>query len=96
MQEVVGWPATEADYRKAAHLIPDDLVRSLMAVGTTKECQDKVAEYIDAGVTCPILYPMMDDIKPVIDAFAHWMPDGEWPTHLWGSGSHRRLLSPGT
>ncbi|MEC8730671.1 MAG: LLM class flavin-dependent oxidoreductase, partial [Actinomycetota bacterium] len=77
VQEVVGWPATEADYRKAAHLIPDDLVRSLMAVGTTKECQDKVAEYIDAGVTCPILYPMMDDIKPVIDAFAHWIPDGE-------------------
>jgi len=50
------------------------LVRSLMAVGTTRECQEKVAEYIDAGVTCPILYPMMDDIKPVIDAFAHWTP----------------------
>jgi 5,10-methylenetetrahydromethanopterin reductase len=74
VKEVVGWPATEADYRKAAHLIPDDLVRSLMAVGTTRECQEKVAEYIDAGVTCPILYPMMDDIKPVIDAFAHWAP----------------------
>jgi len=74
VKEVVGWPATEADYRKAAHLIPDDLVRSLMAVGTTRECQETVAEYIDAGVTCPILYPMMDDIKPVIDAFAHWAP----------------------
>jgi 5,10-methylenetetrahydromethanopterin reductase len=74
VQEVVGWPATEADYRKAAHLIPDDLVRSLMAVGTSAECREKVAEYIDAGVTCPILYPMMDDIKPVIDAFAHWTP----------------------
>jgi 5,10-methylenetetrahydromethanopterin reductase len=45
-----------------------------MAVGTTRECQETVAEYIDAGVTCPILYPMMDDIKPVIDAFAHWAP----------------------
>ncbi len=74
VQEVVGWPATEADYRKAAHLIPDDLVRRLMAVGTTAECQAKVAEYIDAGVTCPILYPIMDDIKPVVDAFADWFP----------------------
>ena len=74
VQEVVGWPATEADYRKAAALIPDDLVRSLMAVGSSHECRDKVAEYIEAGVTCPILYPMMDDIKPVIDAFAHWTP----------------------
>ena len=74
VQEIVGWPATEADYRKAAHLIPDDLVRSLMAVGTTEQCRDTVAEYIEAGVTCPILYPMMPDIKPVIDAFAGWAP----------------------
>lgn len=74
VQEFVGWPATDEDYRRAAELIPDDVVRSLMAVGTTRECQDKVAEYIHAGVTCPILYPMMDDIKAVVDAFANWTP----------------------
>jgi 5,10-methylenetetrahydromethanopterin reductase len=74
VQEVVGWPATEADYRKAAALIPDDLVRKLMAVGTSDQCREKVAEYIEAGVTCPILYPMMDDIRSVVDAFAGWEP----------------------
>ena len=74
VQEYVGWPATEADYQRAAKLIPDDVVRNLMAVGTTRECQDKVAEYIDAGVTCPILFPMMDDIKAVVDAFSNWNP----------------------
>ncbi|RMF01342.1 MAG: LLM class flavin-dependent oxidoreductase [Chloroflexi bacterium] len=74
VQEFVGWPATEADYRRAAQIIPDDVVRNLMAVGTSHQCREKVAEYIDAGVTCPILYPMMDDIKPVIDAFADWEP----------------------
>jgi 5,10-methylenetetrahydromethanopterin reductase len=74
VQEVVGWPATETDYRRAAHLIPDDLVRKLMAVGTSAQCRDAVAAYLDAGVTCPVLYPMMDDIKPVVDAFAHWRP----------------------
>lgn len=74
VQEFVGWPATEADYRRAAKLIPDNVVRNLMAVGTSRECRDKVAEYIDAGVTCPILFPMMDDIKAVVDAFAHWNP----------------------
>jgi 5,10-methylenetetrahydromethanopterin reductase len=72
VQEFVGWPATEADYRRAAQLIPDDVVRNLMAVGTTQQCRDKVAEYIEAGVTCPVLFPMMDDIKAVIDAFAGW------------------------
>jgi 5,10-methylenetetrahydromethanopterin reductase len=75
VKEVVGWPATEADYRKAADLIPDKLVRSLMAVGSSTQCRDIVAEYIDAGVTCPILYPMMDDIGSVIDAFAGWSPN---------------------
>ncbi len=74
VQEIVGWPATSDDYRRAAAIIPDDVVRNLMAVGTSRECQEKVAEYIDAGVTCPILYPMMDDIKPVIDAFSDWTP----------------------
>jgi 5,10-methylenetetrahydromethanopterin reductase len=74
IQEVVGWPATEADYRRAASLIPEDLVRTLMAVGTSTQCRDKVAEYVDAGVTCPILYPMMPRIDHVIDAFAGWNP----------------------
>ncbi len=74
VQEVVGWPATEADYRKAAHLIPDDLCRKLMAVGTAAQCREAVAGYLEAGITCPILYPIMDDIGSVIDAFAHWEP----------------------
>jgi 5,10-methylenetetrahydromethanopterin reductase len=72
VQSIMGWPATEEDYIKASKVIPDEVVRNIMAVGTTQACQDKVAQYIDAGVTCPILYPMMDDIKPVVDAFADW------------------------
>jgi 5,10-methylenetetrahydromethanopterin reductase len=72
VQSIMGWPATEEDYIKASKVIPDEVVRNIMAVGTTKECQEKVAQYIDAGVTCPILYPMMDEIKPVVDAFADW------------------------
>jgi 5,10-methylenetetrahydromethanopterin reductase len=70
VQAVMGWPATEAEYIAAARVIPDDVPRMLMAVGTSAECVEKVQEYIDAGVTCPILYPMMDDIRPVVDAFA--------------------------
>ena len=70
VQSVMGWPATDDEYEKASRLIPDDVVRNLMAVGTTEECVAKVQEYVAAGVTCPILYPMMEDIRPVIDAFA--------------------------
>jgi 5,10-methylenetetrahydromethanopterin reductase len=70
VQSILTWPAKEADYIRAAREIPDEVVRGLMAVGTSSECRAKVKEYIDAGVTCPILFPMMPDIKPVIDAFA--------------------------
>ena len=72
VKEIVGWPATEEDYKKAAHLIPDSLVRKLMAVGTSNECREKVSEFIEAGVTCPILYPLMDKIEPVIESFSSW------------------------
>ena len=72
VKEIVGWPATEEDYKKAAHLIPDSLVRKLMAVGTSNECREKVSEFIEAGITCPILYPLMDKIEPVIESFSNW------------------------
>jgi hypothetical protein len=29
---------------------------------------------MDAGVTCPILYPLMGDVGSVVDAFAGWSP----------------------
>lgn len=70
VQAILTWPAREEDYIRAAREIPDEVVRQLMAVGTSAECRAKVKEYIDAGVTCPILFPMMPDIKPVVDAFA--------------------------
>lgn len=70
VHSLMSWPATEQDYIRASRAIPDEVVRNLMAVGTSAECRAKVREYMDAGVTCPILYPLMDDIKAVVDAFA--------------------------
>jgi len=67
---LMGWPATEDDYERASTVIPEEIVRNIMAVGTAAECRAKVKEYIDAGVTCPILYPLRGNIKEVIDAFA--------------------------
>jgi len=72
VQAVMSWPATEEDYARASEVIPDEIVRNIMAVGTSDECRAKVGEYIDAGVTCPILYPLMDEIEPVVDAFVDW------------------------
>jgi 5,10-methylenetetrahydromethanopterin reductase len=67
---LMGWPASEEDYERASAVIPDEIVRNIMAVGTADDCRVKVKEYMDAGVTCPILYPLRGNIKEVIDAFA--------------------------
>ena len=35
----------------------DDVVQQITASGTPEECRAKVTEYVDAGATCPVLYP---------------------------------------
>ena len=67
---LMSWPATEEDYERAAPVIPDEIVHNIMAVGTADDCRRKVREYVDAGVSCPIMYPLMGNYREVIDAFA--------------------------
>lgn len=50
-------------------LVPDEVVQLITASGTADECRAKVQEYIDAGCTCPILYPLGDDVAAMIEAF---------------------------
>jgi 5,10-methylenetetrahydromethanopterin reductase len=70
INSVLTWPASEEDIRQAMKLVPDDVVQLITASGTAAECRAKVQEYIDNGCTCPILYPLGDDVHAMIDAFA--------------------------
>ena len=67
---ILTWPATPAQIERAMGLVPDDVVQLLTASGTVDECREKVQEYVDAGCTCPILYPLGDDVPAMIEAFA--------------------------
>jgi 5,10-methylenetetrahydromethanopterin reductase len=67
---VLTWPAQEQQILEAMKLVPDDVVQLITASGTPDECRAKVQEYIDAGCTCPVLYPLGDDVRAMIDAFA--------------------------
>ncbi len=64
-----GWPAKPGGLEKAKPLIDDKLVRLITASGTADDCIKKVKEYNDTGCTCPILYPLGDDVEAMIDAF---------------------------
>jgi 5,10-methylenetetrahydromethanopterin reductase len=67
---VLTWPATHEEVVAAAALVPDDVVQMITASGTADECKAKVAEYVATGCTCPILYPLGDDVSLMIDTFA--------------------------
>ena len=72
--EVLTWPATHDEVKAASKIVPDEVVQLITASGTVEECRDKVAEYIRAGCTCPVLYPLGSDVEAMIDAFAGWSP----------------------
>lgn len=67
---VLTWPAGREEIRKAMGLVPDEAVQMISASGTPSECRAKVQEYIASGATCPILYPLGDDVRLMIDTFA--------------------------
>ena len=67
---VLTWPATEEQIRAAMRLVPDEVVQLITASGTPEEVRAKVQEYVDNGSTCPVLYPLGDDVGMMIDAFA--------------------------
>ena len=64
-----GWPAKPSGLEEAKRLIDDKLARLITASGTADDCLKKVEEYNNTGCTCPILYPLGDDVQAMINAF---------------------------
>ncbi len=69
--QVLTWPATEEQIEQAMALVPDDVVQLITASGTPEEVRAKVREYVANGCTCPVLYPLGEDVKLMIDTFAN-------------------------
>jgi 5,10-methylenetetrahydromethanopterin reductase len=70
VQSTLGWPATREQIHEAMQYVPDELIENITASGTPEEVRAKVEEYKRYGCTCPILYPLGDDVRLMIDTFA--------------------------
>lgn len=70
VHKVLTWPATHEEVEQASKLVPDDIVQMICAAGEPDECMAKVNEYIEAGATVPILYPLGEDVRKMIDIFS--------------------------
>jgi 5,10-methylenetetrahydromethanopterin reductase len=71
--KVLTWPASHDQVVAASKLVPDEIVQMITASGEPDEVRAKVAEYVANGCTCPILYPLGDDVRLMIDTFAGGM-----------------------
>jgi 5,10-methylenetetrahydromethanopterin reductase len=68
--KVMTWPAGPEEIQRAMRLVPDDAVQSISASGSPEECKAKVREYVANGATCPVLYPLGDDVGLMLETFA--------------------------
>lgn len=75
IHQVLKWPATEEEIENAMALVPDDVVQQVTASGTPDEVRAKVREYVSTGCTSPVLYPLGNDVRLMIDTFAKGYSD---------------------
>ena len=69
-REVLTWPATHEQVLAASKLVPDEVVHAARPRRLPDEVVAKVDEYVATGCTCPILYPLGDDVELMLDIFA--------------------------
>lgn len=68
------WGAWRAgDRRAASAAVPDEVIDDLFVYGSPEQCRARIAEYIAAGVTTPIItpFPMVGDPMPVLNSLSN-------------------------
>jgi 5,10-methylenetetrahydromethanopterin reductase len=59
----------EAGFESAYVRVPDEILISVTACGTPDDVRRKVSDYLDAGATSPVLVPLCEDVRFMIDVF---------------------------
>ena len=57
LRGIMSWPSKAEEAARGAELIPDDLVERLGCYGSEDEVRRRLNEYIDVGVTTPLIAP---------------------------------------
>ncbi|MFQ5861422.1 MAG: LLM class flavin-dependent oxidoreductase, partial [Dehalococcoidia bacterium] len=72
---------SQGDTAGAVEKVPDEMIRSLIAVGTPQQCWERIQQYIKAGVQTPVIAPVPIGPDPLrgwldtINALADHLPD---------------------
>jgi 5,10-methylenetetrahydromethanopterin reductase len=69
-----GWPARPGGVEEATKLVSDDIVNALTISGNASHIKDRVQEWMDAGISYPILLPLSHNYDEMVEKLA----PGKW------------------
>lgn len=65
-----GWPARPGGVEDATKLVSDDIVNALTISGNVNHIKERVQEWMDAGISYPILLPLSDNYDEMVEKLA--------------------------
>ena len=69
-----GWPARPGGVEEATKLVSDEIVNALTISGNVSHIKDRVQEWMEAGISYPVLLPLSDNYDEIVEKLA----PGEW------------------
>lgn len=65
-----GWPARPGGIEEAMKLVSDDIVNSMTISGNVSHVRERVQEWMDAGISYPVILPLTDNYDEIVDKLA--------------------------
>jgi 5,10-methylenetetrahydromethanopterin reductase len=69
-----GWPARPGGIEDAMKLVSDEVTDSLTISGNVTKVKDRTCEWIQAGISYPVILPLSENYGEIVEAFA----PGRW------------------
>lgn len=69
-----GWPARPGGVEDATKLVSDEIVNSMTISGNASHIKDRIQEWMDAGISYPIILPLSDNYDEIVEKLA----PGKW------------------
>jgi 5,10-methylenetetrahydromethanopterin reductase len=69
-----GWPGRPGGVEEAMNLVSDEIVDRMTISGTAAHIKERVAEWLDAGISYPVLLPLSSNYDEMVEALA----PGSW------------------
>jgi 5,10-methylenetetrahydromethanopterin reductase len=73
-QVMGGWPGRPGGVEEAMNLVSDEIVDRMTISGTAAHIKERVAEWLDAGISYPVLLPLSSNYDEMVEALA----PGSW------------------